>query len=130
MSSVRERLQETNNGPTRNVAEDHSRDKFGSMRVEQKIENQKQVSYLLACSCGSTGQRVSQQELASGIVPVCRLCHGAGVAPGDAPRRAGIAEEYIPRPTASPRERAEIAARAVEQAAFENEGGQDAPDQR
>jgi cytochrome c553 len=118
--NVRERLQqETNNGPDRAVTTDHSTSKWGSIQVTQRIENQKQVSYLLACSCGSRGQRVSQQELASGVVPVCRLCHGTGVTPGDAPRRAGIAEEFIPRPTASPRERAQQAARAKEIAEME-----------
>ncbi len=119
MSSVRERYLDAKNGPTRSITEDHSRDQFGSMTVTQKIENQKHVAYLLSCACGSSGQRVSQQELASGVKPVCRLCNGSGVAPGDAPRRAGIAEQYIPRPTASPRERAEIAARAVEEKQLE-----------
>lgn len=124
--SVRERLQQTNNGPTRSIAEDHSRDQFGSMTVTQKIENQKQVAYLLSCSCGATGQRVSQQELASGVVPVCRHCHGTGTALGDGARQhdAGTYEAPKPETRISARDRIEAAKRAAEIASIEKESGE------
>lgn len=123
--SVRSRLEQVNNnGPDRAVTTDHSTSKWGTLQVTQRIENQKQVSYLLTCSCGSRGQRVSQQELASGVVPVCRLCHGTGTTPGDARRTydAGVQQQLKKEVVLSPRQRAEQAARAAEQAAFETEG--------
>jgi hypothetical protein len=114
--SVRERLEQaTNSGPDRAVTTDHSTSQWGSISATQRIENARQVSYLLACTCGSQGQRVSQQELASGVVPVCRLCKGTGVAPGDARRTFGVAEERLKKEIiSSPRARAEAAARQAE----------------
>lgn len=127
MSSVRERLYgaDNNNGPDRAVTTDHSTSRWGTISVTQRIESQKQVSYLLACSCGSTGQRVTQQELASGVVPVCRFCNGTGVVPGDARRTsdASVQERVREDIIFSPRQRAEQAARKAEQEAFEK-GGQ------
>jgi hypothetical protein len=95
MSSVRERMEQVSSGPDRAVTTDHSASAWGTLSVVNKIENTRGVSYLTACSCGAQGQRVSQQELASGIVPVCRFCNGTGVAPGDARRVAGVAEERL-----------------------------------
>jgi hypothetical protein len=114
-----------NNGPDRAVTTDHTTSAWGTLSVTQRIENQRQVSYMTACSCGAHGQRVTQQELASGVVPVCRLCNGTGTAPGDARRVVGVAEERMKQDVIqSPRARAEAAARAAEQAAFEKEGQQ------
>ena len=117
MSSVRERYEGTSNnsGPDRAVTTDHATSKWGTLSVTQRIENARQVSYLLACSCGAQGQRVTQQELASGTVPVCRLCNGTGTVPGDAPRRAGTAEQRMKQDIImSQRQRAEMKARAKE----------------
>jgi hypothetical protein len=123
MSSVRERIEQVSSGPDRAVTTDHSASQWGTLSVTQRIENQRQVSYLTACSCGAQGQRVSQQELASGVVPVCRLCKGTGVAPGDARRQseANVQERVREDIVFSPRQRADMAARAAEQAAFEKE---------
>jgi hypothetical protein len=125
MSSVRERMeQSSSNGPDRAVTTDHTTSEWGTIKVTQRIENQRQVSYLLACSCGAQGQRVTQQELASGTVPVCRFCNGTGTAPGDARRTFGVAKERLKKEViSSPRARAEAAARAAEVANFEK-GGQ------
>ena len=121
--SVRERLEQANNnGPNRDVNTDHSTAKWGTLSVTQRMENQRQVSYMTACTCGAHGQRVTQMELASGVVPVCRLCHGVGVAPGDARRTAGVAEERIKKEVLmSPRERMEAAAREAEVKQLEEE---------
>src|SRR5580704_3882887 len=123
--SVRSRLEQANNnGPDRDVNTDHAASQWGSMHVVQRIENQRQVAYVLACTCGSQGQRVSQQELASGVVPVCRLCKGTGTAPGDARRTAGVAEQHMRQDIVlSPRQRAEEAASRAEREAFEKTGG-------
>jgi hypothetical protein len=114
--SVRDRMAANNSGPDRAVTTDHSTSQWGSISVTQRIENARQVSYLLACSCGATGQRVSQQELASGVVPVCRFCNGAGTAPGDARRasEASVQQRIREDAVSSPRQRAEAAARAAE----------------
>ena len=59
MGSVRERMEQiSSSGPDRAVTTDHSTSKWGTIQVTQRIENQRQVSYLLSCSCGSTGQRI------------------------------------------------------------------------
>ena len=114
-SSVRDRMTANNSGPDRAVTTDHATSQWGTIGVTQKIENARQVSYLIACSCGAQGQRVTQQELASGVVPVCRFCNGTGTAPGDARRTAGVAEERLRQDAvSSPRQRAEAAAREKE----------------
>jgi hypothetical protein len=120
--SVRERLEQANNnGPNRAVNTDHASSAWGSMHVVQRIENQRQVAYVLACTCGSQGQRVSQQELASGVIPVCRLCHGTGVVPGDSRRTydANVEQHVRQDVIMSPRQRAEQAASTAERKAFE-----------
>jgi hypothetical protein len=116
MSSVRERLEQvSSSGPDRAATTDHATSQWGTISVTQRIENARQVSYLLACSCGATGQRVSQQELAAGVVPVCRFCNGTGTAPGDTRRVAGVAEQQLKKEIiSSPRARAEAAAREKE----------------
>ena len=127
MGSVRERYEGTsNNGPDRAVTTDHSASQWGTLSVTNRIENSQQVSYLLACSCGATGQRVTQQELASGVVPVCRFCNGTGTAPGDKPRErsageAGVQERMREDIVFSPRQRAEMKQRAEEQKQWEEE---------
>ena len=125
MGNVRERLEATNNsGPNRAATTDHAASVWGTMHVVQRIENQRQVAYVLACTCGSQGQRVSQQELASGVIPVCRLCRGTGVVPGDSRRTydAGVQERVRKEAISSPRARAEQAAATAEREAFEKEG--------
>jgi hypothetical protein len=85
--SVRDRYEQTNNnGPNTAATTDHfhAASQWGTLTATNKVENARQVSYELTCKCGARGQRVSQQELMSGVVPVCRLCHGTGTA-GDAP---------------------------------------------
>ena len=86
MSSVRERMEQANKGPNTAATTDHfhAASQWGTLRATNKVENAKQVSYELSCTCGAHGQRVTQQELMSGITPICRLCKGTGVA-GDAP---------------------------------------------
>jgi hypothetical protein len=123
--SVRDRYQANNNsGPDHAPMTDHSVSQWGTLSVTQRIENQRQVSYMTSCSCGARGQRVSQQELASGVVPVCRFCNGTGVAPGDARRTAGVAEQHMRQDIVlSPRQRAEEAASRAEREAFEKNGG-------
>ena len=124
MSSVRERMEQVSSGPDRAVTTDHSASQWGTLQVTQRIENQRQVSYLTACSCGARGQRVSQQELASGVVPVCRFCNGTGVAPGDARRTAGVAEERLREDAVgSVGKRYDAARRAAEIAELEKKGG-------
>jgi len=124
MSSVRERMEQVSSGPDRAVTTDHSTSQWGTLQVTQRIENQRQVSYLTACSCGARGQRVSQQELASGVVPVCRFCNGTGVAPGDARRTAGVAEERLREDAVgSVGKRYDAARRAAEIAELEKKGG-------
>ena len=124
--SVRERLeQQASSVPNRDVNTDHasSQSQWGTLSVAQRIENQRQVSYLLTCTCGCTGMRVSQQELASGIVPVCRLCHGTGVVPGDTRRTydANVEQRVREDVVMSPRQRQEQAASTAEREAFEQE---------
>lgn len=122
--SVRERLeQQASSGPNRDVNTDHATSQWGTMHVVQRIENQRQVSYLLGCSCGSQGQRVTQQELASGVVPKCRLCNGTGVTPGDARRTydANVEQRVREDVVMSPRQRQEQAASMAARGAFERE---------
>lgn len=127
MSSVRERYEGTsNNEPSRAVTTDHATSTWGTLSVTNRIENARQVSYLLTCSCGATGQRVTQQELASGTTPICRLCHGTGNAPGDTTRQrtageAGVQERIREDIVFSPRQRAEMKQRAEEQKQWEEE---------
>jgi hypothetical protein len=120
---TRDRMSGTtnNNGPARDVNTDHAVSQWGSMHVVQRIENQRQVAYVLACTCGSQGQRVSQQELASGVIPVCRLCHGTGVVPGDARRTyaAGVEQQLKKEVISSPRQRQQDRQRPEEIAATE-----------
>jgi hypothetical protein len=115
----------TNNGPDRDVNTDHAASAWGTIHVVQRIENQRQVAYVLACTCGSQGQRVSQQELASGVIPVCRLCRGTGTAPGDARRTSDANVEQRVREdlVLSPRARAEAAAAQAEREAWEANNG-------
>jgi hypothetical protein len=122
--SVRERLEQaSNSGPNRDVNTDHAASVWGTMRVVQRIENQRQVAYILACTCGSQGQRVTQQELASGVVPKCRLCNGTGVTPGDTRRTydANVEQRVREDVVMSPRQRQEQAASQAEREAFEQE---------
>ena len=122
--SVRERLeQQANSVPNRDVNTDHAASQWGSIRVVQRIENQRQVAYVLACTCGSQGQRVTQRELASGVVPKCRLCNGTGVTPGDTRRTydAGVQERMRDDVVLSPRQRAEQAANIAAREAFERD---------
>jgi len=123
MSSVRERMEQaSNSGPDRAVNTDHSASQWGTLSVTQRIENQRQVSYLTSCTCGARGQRVSQMELSSGVVPVCRLCNGTGTAPGDARRVAGVAEERLREDaTGSVGQRYDAARRAAEIKQLEEE---------
>jgi hypothetical protein len=125
-TSVRDRMApNNNNGPDHAPMTDHSASQWGTLSVTQRIENQRQVSYMTACSCGAHGQRVSQQELASGVVPVCRLCNGTGTTPGDARRVAGVAEQQLKKEViSSPRARAEAAAAQAEREAFNKTGGE------
>jgi hypothetical protein len=125
--SVRERLQASNNnGPDKAVTTDHSTSKWGTIQVTQRIENQRQVSYLLTCACGSQGQRVSQTELASGVVPVCRFCNGTGVAPSDARHSytASVEQRVREDVVLSPRQRIDAEARKKEIEQFEKNGGE------
>jgi hypothetical protein len=123
--SVRDRMNASNSGPDRAPMTDHSTSQWGTLSVVQRIENQRQVSYLTACTCGAHGQRVTQTELSSGVVPVCRLCHGTGVAPGEARRVAGVAEERLREDAVgSVGQRYDAARRAAEIAELEKEGGQ------
>jgi hypothetical protein len=124
-TSVRDRMNANNNsGPDHAPMTDHSASAWGTLSVTQRIENQRQVSYMTACSCGAHGQRVTQQELASGVVPVCRFCNGTGVAPGDARRVAGVAEERLREDAVgSVGQRYDAARRAAEIAELEKNGG-------
>jgi hypothetical protein len=125
MSSVRERMEQVSSGPDRAVTTDHSASAWGTLSVVNKIENTRGVSYLTACSCGAQGQRVSQQELASGIVPVCRFCNGTGVMPGDARRtsEASVQERVREDAVGSVGKRYDAARRAAEIAELEKNGG-------
>jgi hypothetical protein len=114
MGSVRERLA-VEAGQNRGLNTDHSNDKFGSLVVTNKVENAKEVSYLVQCSiCGATGQRVTQKQLEDPKFVV--KCANAGCGLKSAPRvyEAGVEERLRQDAVFSPRQRAEAAARAAE----------------
>ena len=121
MAGVRDRLTEQS-APNRGVNTDHGHESWGNVKVTNTIQSATSIAYQTTCSVCGSQMRVTQKQLNEGYIPKC-LSSSCGVT-GDTTRRAGICEEFNPTPTASPRERAEIAARAVEQAAFENEGQQ------
>jgi hypothetical protein len=124
MSSVRERL-EIQAGQNRGLGTDHSNDVFGSLTVTNKIENAKQVSYLVRCSvCGATGQRVTQKQLEDPKFEV--KCANAGCGKTSAPRSydAAVYEQQKPEARISARDRADAAKRAEEIAELEQGGAQ------
>jgi hypothetical protein len=126
MSSVRERL-EIQAGQNRGLGTDHSKDSFGSLVVTNKVENAKEVSYLVQCAvCGTSGQRVTQKQLEDPKFVV--KCANVGCGKKSAPRSydAAVYEQMKPEARISQRDRAEAAAREAEIKAFENNGGQDA----
>jgi hypothetical protein len=114
MGSVRERLA-VEAGQNRGLNTDHSNDKFGSLVVINRVENAKNVSYLMQCSiCGATGQRVTQQQLEDPKFVV--KCANAGCGKQSAPRSytAGVEVQLKKEIISSPRARAEAAAREKE----------------
>jgi hypothetical protein len=119
--SVRDRMA-VEASPNRGLNTDHSADTFGSLVVTNKVENAREVSYLVRCSiCGATGQRVFQRQLEDPKFVV--KCANAGCGQTSAPRvyEAGVQERLRQDAVSSPRARAEAAARAKE---IENGGGE------
>jgi hypothetical protein len=124
MSSVRERMA-VQAGQNRGLNTDHSHDVFGSLVVTGKVENAKAVSYTLRCAvCGSTGQRVTQQQLEDPKFVV--KCANLGCGQTSAPRSydASVQIQQRDGTAGSARQRADAAARAAEIAATEQEEGQ------
>jgi hypothetical protein len=123
LSSVRERWLENNDGPNRGVNTDHSQESWGNVKTTNTIHSTTGIAYQVTCQVCGSQMRVTQKQINEGYIPKC-LSSSCGVT-GDTTRRAGIAEQRVRQDViSSPRQRAEMAARAVEQAAFENEGGQ------
>jgi hypothetical protein len=121
MGSVRSRL-EVKEGQNRGLNTDHSNDVFGNLVVTNKIENAKQVSYLVKCSvCNATGQRVTQKQLEDPKFVV--KCANAGCGQTSAPRtyEAGVYEQQKPEARLSARDRQEAAVRQAEIKAIEEE---------
>jgi len=119
MSGVRDRLV-VEAGQNRGLNTDHSSDVFGSLVVTNKIENAKQVSYLVRCTvCGCTGQRVTQAQLEDPKFEV--KCANSGCGQTSAPRtyEAGVQQRVREDAISSPRQRADAAARAKEIAEME-----------
>jgi hypothetical protein len=114
MSSVRDRLV-VDAGQNRAPNTDHSADTFGSLVVTNKVEDAKEVSYLVRCSiCGATGQRVTQKQLEDPKFEV--RCANAGCGKQSAPRSydANVEVQLKKEIISSPRARAEAAAREKE----------------
>ena len=120
--NVRERL-EVQAGQNRGLGTDHSHDVFGSLIVTNKVENAKEVSYLVRCSvCGATGQRVSQKQLEDPKFVI--KCANAGCGQTSAPRtyEANVGVQLRQDAIGSPRQRMEAEERA--KAIAEMEGQQ------
>lgn len=123
---TRDRLQQANSGPNTAATTDHfhAASQWGTLRATNKVENARQVSYELSCTCGARGQRVTQQELMSGTTPICRLCHGtgtAGDAPGSRQRTAYVDAQPRQEATGSVGQRLDAAKRQAEIKALEEE---------
>ena len=114
MGSVRDRMT-VEAGQTRGLNTDHSTDTFGSLVVTNRVENAKEISYLVRCAvCGATGQRIFQRQLEDPNFVV--KCANAGCGQTSAPRvyDASVQQRVREDIVFSPRQRAEAAARAKE----------------
>lgn len=121
MSSVRERMS-VEAGQNRGLNTDHSHDTFGSLVVINKVENAKQVSYLVRCNiCNCTGQRITQAQLEDPKFVV--KCANAGCGQTSAPRQyeANVEQQLNKNVVMSPRQRQEQAASQAEREAFAQE---------
>jgi hypothetical protein len=67
---------------------------FGTLTAEGLLQGLNGIRYQMRCSCGTVGQVCSQQELASGNVPVCRSSsHASQSAPIPERRSARFGNE-------------------------------------
>jgi hypothetical protein len=123
MGNVRDRMTVTE-GQDHSNTTDFTNRAWGSMVTTSLIQNQKGFAYAVRCSKCGISIRVSHEQLAQGFVPTCPRGAACGQI-GDTTRRAvGSVEQYIPKPTASPRERAEIKQRAIETKQLEEESNE------
>jgi hypothetical protein len=119
MGNLRDRMTVTE-GQDHTGSTDFSNRSWGNISTTGLIQNQKGFAYTARCSKCGVSFRVAQQQLSEGVVPTCPRGTACGVT-GDTTRRAGVAVEFEPRPTAGPRQRADMAQRAIETKQLEEE---------
>lgn len=126
--SVRDRLSGTNNSNERigrgeNTSFIGLRSKDGLASVTNQITNGSGFRWRCHCDACGCDWTYEHAYLANGGEVRCiASSHGTT---GDARRTAGVADQQLRKEVVmSPRARSEQAARAEEQAAFENEGAQ------
>jgi hypothetical protein len=121
-SGVRDRLT-VQSGPNRGIGSDHSGETWGTLQVTHRAENARGVvSYITKCTqCGQSGQRILQAQFEDSkfVIACCNPACGKVSAPRE--QRASVQERVREDIVFSPRQRADMAARAAEQAAFEKE---------
>jgi hypothetical protein len=87
----------TNQQIGRDIHGDFTRQVFGTLRANSRLENPRGIRYALTCQvCGATGQTVSQDELARGITPRCGNS-GCGVKSTDTRRTAEFGVDLGPQ---------------------------------